>query len=284
MSVDRLDSLLDRFSLSARLFFSGALCGITDFDEEEDIGYLHVIKRGPVKVRHSRTVKPGTLHIEQPSLLFYPRPLAHTFITDRHDGADMVCASVRYNMGQINPIATALPPIIAVPLSELPTLLPVIELMFAEAFTQQCGRQVVLNRLFEVLIVHLLRKAMNDKLLDTGLLAGLAHPQLAKSLVALHEAPARAWTLESLAECAGMSRSAFANTFRTTIGQTPGDYVTCWRLTLAQDLLQRGRSLKHIAAEVGYGSPVALARAFKARTGQTSRQWQAAGKQAVPAQ
>ena len=278
MAIDRLDSLLSRFSLNARLFFSGALCGVTNFDEEEGIGYIHVIKRGPVEIRHARAAKVGTLHVEKPSLVFYPRPLAHTFITEKHDGADMVCASVRYNLGQINPIANALPPIMAVPLAELADLMPVIDLMFTEAFTDQCGRQAVLDRLFEVLIIHLLRKAMNDKLLDTGLLAGLAHPQLARSLVALHAKPANAWTLETLAAVARMSRSAFANAFRDTVGMTPGDYVTCWRLTMAQDYLQRGRSLKHVAMEVGYGSPVALARAFKARTGLTTRQWQATAK------
>ncbi len=273
MEIDRLDALLSRFSLNARLFFSGALCGMHNFDEGKGVGFIHVVQRGPVEVRHAAWAKLPDLHVRQPSLLFYPRPLGHRFITDKHDGADMVCASLSYNAGEVNPIANALPPIMAVPLSDVPELQPVIDMLFGEAFNKQCGRQAVLDRLFEVLIIHLLRKAMNDKLVDGGLLAGLADTQLARALVALHAAPAEAWTLESLAGRAGMSRSVFANAFRETVGMTPGDYLACWRITLAQDLLKRGRSLKHIAADVGYGSAEALSRAFKARTGQTTREW-----------
>ncbi|MBL8525703.1 MAG: AraC family transcriptional regulator [Betaproteobacteria bacterium] len=273
MTIDRLDALLSRFSLNARLFFSGALCGVHDFDEGRGVGFIHVVQRGPVEVHHAPASRVGVLKVVQPSLLFYPRPLGHRFITDARDGADMVCASLSYNAGLVNPIANALPPIMAVPLAELPELKPVIDLLFGEAFTTNCGRQSVLDRLFEVLIIHLLRKAMNDSLVDSGLLAGLAHPQLAQALVALHEKPAENWSLESLADKAGMSRSVFANTFRDVVGMTPGDYLTCWRITLAQDLLRRGRALKHVAVDVGYGSAEALSRAFKARTGQTTREY-----------
>jgi AraC-like DNA-binding protein len=274
MEIDRLDALLSRFSLNARLFFSGALCGVTDFDEEEGVGYLHVVKRGPVAVHHAASARIRTLHVNEPSLLFYPRPLQHRFVTNARSGADLVCASLRYGVAGINPIANGLPPLMAIPLREMPELQPVIDLLFAEAFTKQCGRQSALDRLFEVLIIHLLRKAMNDSMIDTGLLAGLAHPSLAKSLVSLHEKPAAPWTLESLADVAGMSRSVFANRFRETVGMTPGDYLACWRITLAQDMLKRERSLKHIAIDVGYGSTEALSRAFKARTGRTAREWQ----------
>ncbi len=276
MDIDRLDALLSRFSLNARLFFSGALCGVHDFDEGKGVGFIHVIQRGPVEIHHAPSAGVGVLQVNTPSLIFYPRPLGHRFVTDKRDGADMVCASLSYNAGRVNPIANALPPIMAVPLSELPEVSSVIDLLFAEAFGKYCGRQSVLDRLFEILIIHLLRKAMNDKLVDSGLLAGLAHPQLAQALVALHEKPAENWSLESLAAEANMSRSVFANTFRDVVGMTPGDYLACWRITLAQDLLRRGLALKHVAVDVGYGSAEALSRAFKARTGQTTREWNAA--------
>lgn len=275
MDIDRLDALLSRFSLNARLFFSGSLCGVHDFDEGEGVGHIHVVQRGPVTVHHAPGSPVGVLQVDTPSLLFYPRPLGHRFITDPHTGADMVCASLSYNAGPVNPIANALPPLMAVPLRDLPELAPIIELLFAEASGKFCGRQSVLDRLFEILIIHLLRKAMNQKLVNSGLLAGLAHPQLARALVAMHERPADGWTLESMAAEAGMSRSVFANTFRDAVGLTPGDYLACWRITLAQDLLRRGWALKHVAQDVGYGSAEALSRAFKARTGQTTREWNA---------
>jgi transcriptional regulator GlxA family with amidase domain len=105
------------------------------------------------------------------------------------------------------------------------------------------------------------------------MLAGMAHPQLAKALVAMHETPARAWSLERLARTAGMSRSAFAAAFRTTLGTTPGDYLANFRVSVAQDLLRRGQPLARVAAAVGYGSATALSRVFKVVSGLGVREW-----------
>jgi AraC-like DNA-binding protein len=265
--IDRLDALLKHFSLSARLFHAGPLCGTVDFDDT-DVGYLHVVRAGPLRVTHRRE---GDLEIVNPTLLFYPQPLGHRFIADKTVGADMVCASVRFTGGVANPLARALPPIVALPLDEIALIASATELLFAEALHPQCGRQAVVNRLFEVIIIQLIRHLMASNAVNIGLLAGLAHAQLQRAIVAMHEAPADAWTLEQLAERAAMSRSAFANTFRDVVGVTPGDYLTGWRITLAQSMVKQGRSLKHIAAEVGYGSEVALSRAFSARVGMSAR-------------
>src|SRR5688500_11597236 len=170
MSVDRLDTLLQRFSVSARMFHAGPLCGVTDFYALEDLGQLHVVKRGPVVIDYGKRKRE---RIEEPSVLFYPRPLAHRFITDRDTGADMTCANVAFNMGSINPIAQALPPIVILPLAELEAT-PFLDALFREAFAQQCGRQHVVNRLFEVVIIVILRTLMNRALIDAGMLAGLA--------------------------------------------------------------------------------------------------------------
>ena len=70
-----------------------------------------------------------------------------------------------------------------------------------------------------------------------------------------------------------MSRSAFAGAFRGVVGMTFGHYLQGWRIGLAQQALRRGRPLKVVAAEVGYGSEAALSRAFKAQTGVSPRQW-----------
>jgi AraC-like DNA-binding protein len=70
-----------------------------------------------------------------------------------------------------------------------------------------------------------------------------------------------------------MSRSAFADTLRHTIGSTPGHNQQGWRTRRVQQALRRGHPLKRIAIEVGYGSEAALSRAFKAQTGQSPRQW-----------
>jgi AraC-like DNA-binding protein len=102
---------------------------------------------------------------------------------------------------------------------------------------------------------------------------GLADARLARCLVAVHQAPGEAWSLERMAAVAGMSRTAFAATFRLVTGATPADYLADWRLTLASTELRAGRTIKAIADDVGYASASALSKAFKQRLGQAPRDW-----------
>lgn len=270
---DRLDALLRHFAVSARLFHAGPLCGTHDFSDEE--GFLHVVRSGTVDVHHQGLKR---IVIREPSLIFYPRPLRHRFSTDEKVGAEMTCATVE--LGRVahfkagaGPLAQALPPVVVLTLAELPGMAALLDLLFEEALSPKCGRQAVVNRLFEVLIIQLIRQLMNSNAVNTGLIAGLADPRLARALVAMQEAPAEPWTLESLAAKSGMSRSAFAQTFREIVGTTPGDHLAAWRLSLAQTLLRQGRPVKQVALDVGYGSPAALSRVFSARLGQSPRAW-----------
>ena len=268
--VDRLAALLGHFAVSARTFQAGPLCGINSLAGKDPYGQLHLIRDGAVVVRHGKDV---ALHIIQPSLLLYPRPMAHRFITDRERGADFVCAHLSFEGGTANPIAAALPPYVCLPLSDLQGSDAILKLLFDEAASRNCGRQAMLDCLFEVVLIQVLRQLMEHGQTEAGMLVGLAHPQLRRALVAMHEHPEEGWTLEELASVSGMSRSVFANSFRETVGVTPGIYLQRWRIGLAQKALLQERSLKLIAQEVGYGSEAALSRAFKTQIGQSPREW-----------
>jgi AraC-like DNA-binding protein len=269
--ADRLQALLQHFAVSARTFQAGALCGINALDGDNRYGQLHLVRRGEVEVRHGKK----SLRIVEPSLLLYPRPMAHRFITDAEHGADFVCANLSFEGGSANPIAAALPEFVCLPLKQLHGAEAVLALLFDEARAQYCGRQAMLDRLFEVVLIQVLRQLMESKQTQVGMLAGLAHPKLRLALVAIHEQPRQEWSLEDLAAVSGMSRSAFANGFRDAVGLTPGAYLQKWRIGLAQKALLQGRSLKLIAQEIGYGSEAALSRAFKAHSGRTPREWRA---------
>jgi len=262
--------VLKQFSVGVSLFYAGPLYGVTEAHVVKGHGNLHVIRSGPVEVRHDDQ---PSLYIVEPSLLLYPRPLKHRFRTDEHAGAEFTCATLTFSAGHLNPFEHALPSVLAVPLAELPGMQGTVDLLFDEVAGQGYGRKTTVDLLFEVLLIQLLRKIIEEGTMSDGMLAGLAHPQLSRALVALHEAPSHAWTLESLAALAGMSRSRFANTFKATMGSTTGDYLCRCRMALAQDLLRRDTPLKRIATEVGYGSSVALTRVFKARLGMTPRDW-----------
>lgn len=99
--------------------------------------------------------------------------------------------------------------------------------------------------------MQLLRRAVNHPArgVHHGTLAGLAHPQLAKALSALHARPGEPWPLERLAAQAGMSRSAFAAAFKHAVGTTPAAYVLDWRLGLAATRLREGRAVKQVVHE-----------------------------------
>lgn len=274
--ADRLAVLLERFPVSAQVFHAGALCGINTLDAVDGMGQLHLVRRGPLEVSHAGS----TVQITEPSLLLYPRPMAHRFSSDPQRGADMACANLRFEGGAANPLVGALPSFVCLPLQALHGVAPVLELLFEEAFEQRCGRQAMVDRLFEVVMIQVLRQLMERGELGSGMLAGLGHPRLRHAIVAMHGAPAKDWSLEDLAAAAGMSRSVFATTFRNVVGITPGQYLQGWRVALAQQALRRGRPLKVVASEVGYGSEAALSRVFKAHSGLSPRDWK---RQAVAA-
>lgn len=268
--MDRLSLLLQRFSLSAGVFYTGQICGIHHFERDTQRGHVHLIKRGPVTLTGGLE---GSLAITEPTLLFLPRPDAHRLIADERDGADVVCASIQFGGGGRNPITDSLPPTVLVPLADLPGAQALLDLLYDEAFTEQCGRQAALDRLCELLLIRLLRHCLDRGLARGGTLAGLADPRLAKALMAVHADATRAWELSDMAQLAGMSRARFAVHFREVIGDTPADYLATWRVTLAQGLLRAGRPLKHVALDVGYSSPSAFARAFIRKTGEAPTHW-----------
>ena len=93
------------------------------------------------------------------------------------------------------------------PLAAHPALEPVCNLLIGEAFAEGGGRQTALDRLFDYLLILIVRHVVESGAVSTGVLAGLADPRLAKALTAMHEAPKKPWKLDDLADVAGMSRT-----------------------------------------------------------------------------
>jgi AraC-like DNA-binding protein len=271
MDTDQLSSLLARFNLRAGVFYNGSLCGVVDFGEDgEQGGHLHILRRGQLQVY----LADGTvMQVQAPSLLCFPRAVRHRFCVDAGADVDLTCASLRFEGGVGSPIAQAMPELVAMHIDELTHAAQLLAWLFAEAFEPAEGRVAVLNRLCELLIIQILRHLIRAGKAQSGLLAGLAHERLARALEAVHQRPETAWTIETMAAVAGMSRARFASHFRTTLGITPLDYLTGWRLALAQQQLLGGRPMKLIANAVGYDSPSALARTFRRRLGVSPAAW-----------
>jgi transcriptional regulator GlxA family with amidase domain len=109
--------------------------------------------------------------------------------------------------------------------------------------------------------------------MSKGLIQSLAHPKLARALTAMHERPGAAWSLDSMAQAAGMSRSAFSAEFKLQLGVTPADYLLNWRVSLAQSMLLAGSSIKLVSEKLGYASAASFSRAFVQSMGLSPRAW-----------
>ncbi|WP_406672541.1 AraC family transcriptional regulator, partial [Natronospira sp.] len=146
-------------------------------------------------------------------------------------------------------------------------------LLCHEALNEAPGSMAVSSRMTELLFIQVLR-LLAQRSETKGFLMALRDRRLSRALNAFHGDPARAWTLELMAESAGMSRSAFARHFSEIMSTTPGDYVSHWRMQLAaQRLRDSGESLDAIAEAVGYRSPAAFSRQFLRTFGERPGQW-----------
>ncbi|MEJ6001070.1 AraC family transcriptional regulator [Paucibacter soli] len=275
--VDRLSALLERFRVRAHLFHTGPLCGVTHFDAQAGRGFLHVLRRGEMVLTHPlRSGAPRKTRLSEPTLLFYPRPLEHQFHNAPSEGADFVCATVDFEGGDRHPLVAALPPVLMLPLRELQGLEQTLALLFAETERVRCGHRLLADRLFEVLLLQLLRWLLDHPEqagINPGLMQGLAHPKLARALTAMHENPGAAWALAAMAEAAAMSRSAFAAEFKRQLGTTPADYLLQLRVSLAQPMLLAGMSVKQVSERLGYASAASFARAFLQIAGAPPKAW-----------
>jgi transcriptional regulator GlxA family with amidase domain len=139
--------------------------------------------------------------------------------------------------------------------------------LVVEAAHNRCGGAAVAERLAEALFVLALRRAIETGVADSGLLAALADARLHRALTAFHDAPDRPWTVDSLAETAGMSRSRFTARFAQVMGDTPMGYVSGWRMAEARAALGSGAQVKSVARRAGFGSTAAFSRAWRRRFG-----------------
>lgn len=270
--MDRLSEVLRRFSISAGVFYSGGLCGLTSFEESDSQeGHLHLLKRGRIEVFSGGK---RFLEITEPALLFYPRPFPHRISADEEDKAEIVCASIDYGVDANNPLANALPDFIHLPLRENEMVNRTTGWLFDEAFSSKQGKSALMDRLCEILIIELLRLVIEKGEVKGGVLAGLSHPNVSRALIAIHDNPARPWNLEALADVALLSRSKFAEVFKEVVNQTPADYVSEWRIGIAQTLLKKGKPVSLVANAVGYEDSSALARVFRKKTGTSPKAWQ----------
>lgn len=170
----------------------------------------------------------------------------------------------------------ALPPIVHLQKeSDREALRWSIERMMQELRERQPGSVLVAQHLAYMMLIQALRLHLADgRKGGIGWFFALADNQMSTAIEAMHADPKHRWTVQELAERVAMSRSSFAQRFRATVGETPMEYLTRWRMLLAGDRLANSRdSVLSIALSLGYESESAFSTAFKRVMGSSPRQY-----------
>jgi len=188
----------------------------------------------------------------------------------------MICGAVRFEHPAAQNLVELLPGIVQVEGAISPDAAQVqatLGLIAAETIEPRPGGEAVVTRLADILVIQTIRAWIEtDPGAQVGWLGALRDERIGRALTLIHAEPAREWTVASLAREVAMSRSAFAARFTDLVGVPVLRYLTEWRMRLAQDQLEAdGTTVAAVAAELGYGSEAAFARAFKRVTGVAPR-------------
>ena len=152
-----------------------------------------------------------------------------------------------------------------------------VRLVGEESNDRRAGRDLVLTRLVEILLIEALRSSSGSAA-PPGLLRGLADARVAPAIRQMHAQLTRSWTVAELAKVAALSRSAFFDRFTRTVGLPPMEYLLAWRMAVARDLLRRHDfAIAEVAERVGYGSASTFSTAFSRHVGQPPSHYARAG-------
>jgi AraC-like DNA-binding protein len=189
-------------------------------------------------------------------------------IVSLNSGDEFLLLSNRFALSNSHAtlLLNMLSPIVHIPYEQDQTTLGwAVARMMQELEDPQPGGFLVTQHLAHMMLVEALRVHLKDGVKrGIGWLFALADKQMSTTISALHDDPARRWTLQDMAAVAGMSRSSFALKFKQTVGTSPMDYLTHWRMMVAGDKLKHSREpIATIALSLGYESESAFSTAFK---------------------
>jgi AraC-like DNA-binding protein len=311
--MDALSDLLQAVKLNSALFlearFTAPWCveslpghaSTGFFTGREHIVFFHLITQGRCRVRLSSGG--DAVALQAGDLILLPHDDAHLLGSDLQlapvESGSLVRAEggllridhggggeeTRFTCGFLacdpqlsRPLLDLLPRMLRVPLEGSPAARWLLDL--AQQGARENGAPgpasaTVLAKLAELLLVEALRRYIDGlPERELGWLAGLRDRHVGRALAEIHRQPALDWTVEALAEQAGLSRSALAQRFTALIGLPPMTYLKRWRLSLAAAALKEGgRKVAALAERYGYESEAAFNRAFKREFGLPPAAW-----------
>ncbi len=265
-----LESVLSSYQLRVEITANVRYCG-TWFEQEPAtrFGQFHLLTEGECWVDGDADGLPQRL--QGGDLIVFPAGMRHSMsavpppTAQAECDTSMLCGELEFIVGTRHPVFSALPAYFIVRGRDSSDAFRQLAGMLAETSTdRRWGRQMVQNKLADSLFTMAVCEYVRSATDPRGLLAALADTRLCKALSAIHARPGEDWTIQSMAQVAGMSRTAFAEAFHATLGVPPIQYLANWRANEAKRLLRSRRfSVAAIADLLGYKSEAAFRRFFK---------------------
>jgi AraC-like DNA-binding protein len=191
--------------------------------------------------------------------------------SDPQATTQMVCGHLGFSQGADHPLLGALPEVILITQPDrgrYPLLDESLRLVARRALSDEIGAAASIARLSEVFFIEAVRASVERHPPLANVMTAMTDLHIGRALELVHKTPGDPWTVETLAKASGMSRSRFAERFTELVGVAPMAYVTEWRLQKALARLSSSKaSVKEVAAQAGYQSAAAFARAFAQRFG-----------------
>jgi AraC-like DNA-binding protein len=196
--------------------------------------------------------------------------------------ADSAVISGAYQLWHtpVHPFFAEIPDWVVLRGDRMPKLGPLaltVGLLAEEVSRRELGADTVVHGLLDVIFTYVLRDvvAQHDRA-GAGWSHAVRDPQIRRVVALMHDDCARPWTLEDLAQAAGLSRTLLAERFRQAMGDTPLNYLRVVRMQKAMRILgETDRNLEQVAAQVGYQDAFSFSKVFKRTTGVSPKAFRA---------
>lgn len=179
------------------------------------------------------------------------------------------CGLVSVLYGESLSLFDHLREVLAVDLSDSPEVRTAFQGIMAEQSQPRSGSEAMRAALMRQCLVYLFRRISSYSDCPLPWLTVVDNPRLGQVVDKILEEPGAHHTVDSLADLASMSRSAFAQRFVATFGLPPMRLVHHIRMQRAAHLLRQGGelSIDAVAERIGFSSRSHFSRAFKKHYG-----------------
>ncbi|MEI9419236.1 AraC family transcriptional regulator [Mesorhizobium sp. Cs1321R2N1] len=266
---DLLSHVLAQIRLTGDQVFSRTLAKAEQVDLDEGQAHIVVVTAGALRMESEDQVP---VVIEAGDLVLLPRGPGGLRLVASHPQVAIVACRFWFDPDSLRGMIFALPRYIRIGRAQgagwIDGMLPFLMIETSDA---QPGAALMISRIIDLMVIRTLRSWVHEGH-ATGWLGGLSDARIARSLKAIHERPLQRWSINELADKAGMSRSSFCERFAALVGRSPLRYQNEWRLGLARDLLaRRDARVGEIGLRIGYESEAAFSRAYKQLFGHPPR-------------